>query len=234
MKNAQAVLLAARFRAEDELAAGRTPEAVAGAARAAHQILDRAIANLSDEIEKSGAVACRRGCNWCCHQHVAVLGAEAVAISQRIKGTPLEPRVHALAPQIVGRDARDRLLAKAPCPFVDPDSGCAIYEVRPNRCRAVHSRDADYCFRRYEGIQNEPVAPDKPIPVEPVEAGDAALAGLGQALDQRGISADPVELVHALVILLDDPDAGAAYAAGDDVLGAARLPGRLAKSPGAD
>ncbi|WP_395623675.1 YkgJ family cysteine cluster protein [Sphingomonas daechungensis] len=234
MKNSQAVLLAARFRAEDELSLGRTVEVVANAARATHGILDRAIANLTAEIEAIGPVACRQGCNWCCHQHVAVLGAEALAIHLRIKGTPAEQRLRTLAPEINRLSARERRRAKIPCPFVDAKEGCTIYDVRPNRCRAVHSRDADYCFRRFDGVENEPVAVDKPIPVEPVEAGDAALAGLGQALNQYGIPTEPLEMVHALFLLTTDPEAGSAYAAGDDALAAARLPQALEHSSGSD
>jgi hypothetical protein len=234
MKDAQAVLLAARFRAEDELTLGRTPEVVANAARHTHDILDRAIANMREDLDAVAPVACRQGCNWCCHQHVAVLGAEAVAVYLAIRGTPAEARVRESAPSIVNRDARERLVAKVACPFLDPLQGCTIYELRPNRCRSVHSRDGDYCKRRYEGVENEPVAADKPIPVEPVAAGDAALAGLGTALNGRGIVADAVEFVHALMLLLDDPGAAAAYAAGEDVLGAARLPRTLEQSGRAD
>ncbi|MBI1244254.1 MAG: hypothetical protein GC202_04540 [Alphaproteobacteria bacterium] len=231
MKDAHAVLLAARFRSEDALTVGRTPEITASAAMAAHEILDRAIANIATEIEEVGPVACRKGCNWCCHQHVAVLGAEALAIYLHIKGTPAEARVRASAPEIVGRDARARRLAKIPCPFVDGETGCAIYAIRPNRCRSVYSRDSEYCFRRYEGAENEPVAADKPIPVEPVERGDAAMAGLRIALDGRGIPAEPVELVHALIIFVENPDAAEAYAAGEDVLRSARLPAVLDNLP---
>ena len=234
MKDAQAVLLAARFRAEDALSLGRTPDVVAAAARTTHEILDRAIDNLRADIAAVGPVACRQGCNWCCHQHVAVLGAEAVSIYLRIKGTVAEARVRAAAPAIVAHDARARRAARIPCPFLDPSTGCTIYELRPNRCRAVYSRDAEYCRRRYEGVENEPVAADKPIPVEPVTMGDAALAGLGTALNGRGIPPDPLEFIHALLILLDDPAAASAYAEGEDVFGAARLSPPLEQSGRAD
>lgn len=218
----QAALLAARFRAEDALAGGHSPASVAAAARAAHTMFDRAWANERADVEAAGAIACKAGCNWCCHQHVAILGAEALAIHEHIAGTTLETRLRARLPALVGLDAEQRRAARTPCPFLEP-GGCAIYEVRPNRCRAVYSRDAAYCQRRYEGVREEPVDPTKPIPIEPVSLGDATLAGLGQALEARGLGADTLELLLALGILQENPDAAADYAAGGDPFAAARL-----------
>jgi hypothetical protein len=215
-------LLATRFRAEDALATGTTPETVAAAGRASHEIFDRAMANARDDIEAQGPVACRQGCNWCCHQHVTVLAAEALAIHAHIAGTPLAARLRASIPAIVGTDPKARKVARTPCPFVD-DGGCAIYALRPNRCRSVHSRDVEYCRRRYDGAVDEPVSPDRPIPVEPVALADATLAGLAQALRGRGLAVEALELVHALAVLADDPGAASAYVAGVDVFAGARL-----------
>ncbi len=215
-------LLATRFRAEDALSAATTPVTVAAAALASHEIFDRAMANLRADIEAQGPVVCKQGCNWCCHQHVTVLAAEAIAIHAHIAGTPLAARLRASIPAIVGTDTATRKAARTPCPFVD-EGGCAIYELRPNRCRSVHSRDEGYCRRRFEGAVHEPVSPDRPIPVEPVGVADATLAGLAQALRGRGLAVEALELVHALAILADDPGAADAYAAGTDIFAAARL-----------
>lgn len=218
----QIPLLAARFRAEDALAKGHTPEAAAQAALAAHTMFDRAWAAEREAVEAEGAIACKAGCNWCCHQHVAVLGAEALAIHRHIAGTALATRLQASLCAIVGIEAEARRAAKTPCPFLDA-AGCAIYEVRPNRCRSVYSRDAAYCQRRYEGVRNEPTDPARPIPVEPVEIGDATLSGLGQALRGHGLSADTLEMIHALAILAADPHAADDYARGGDPFAEARL-----------
>jgi hypothetical protein len=226
-------LLATRFRAEDALSAGTTPGTVAAAARASHEIFDRAMANLREDIEAQGPVACKQGCNWCCHQHVTVLAAEALAIHAHIAGTPLAAALRASIPAIVGTDTATRKRARTPCPFVGED-GCAIYELRPNRCRSVHSRDADYCHRRYLGVPNEPVPADRPIPVEPVATADATLAGLAQALRGRGLAVDALELVRALKVLADDPGAASAYVAGADVFRAAQLSLPLEESPPSD
>jgi Fe-S-cluster containining protein len=218
----QAPLLAARFRAEDELSKAHSAAGAAAAARAAHEIFDRAWAAERPAVEADGAIACKAGCNWCCHQHVAVLGAEAIAIHLAIQGTDLEVRLAERLPGLSGLAAGARRAAKLPCPFLEP-GGCAIYDVRPNRCRSVHSRDADYCKRRYDGVRDEPVDPARPIPVEPVELGDATLAGLGQALRTHGMLPDTLELIQALAVLQRDPRAGDDYAQGGDPFAEARL-----------
>jgi hypothetical protein len=218
----QSALFAARFRAEDALAGSHTPAAAAAAARAAHAMFDRAWANERADVEAEGSIACKAGCNWCCHQHVAILGAEALAIQDFIAGSALEERLRARLPALLGLDAEQRRAARMPCPFLEP-TGCAIYDVRPNRCRAVYSRDAAYCQRRYEGVRDEPVDPTRPIPIEPVSIGDATLAGLGQALNAHGMSPDTLELLSALAILQENPAAAADYAAGGDPFAAARL-----------
>jgi Fe-S-cluster containining protein len=218
----QIPLLAARFRAEDALSKGHTAEAASNAALAAHTMFDRAWASEREAVEAQGAIACKAGCNWCCHQHVAVLGAEALAIHNHIAGTDLERRLQASLPALVGSEAETRRAAKIPCPFLEP-TGCAIYEVRPNRCRSVYSRDAGYCQRRYDGIRDEAVDPARPIPVEPVEIGDATLSGLGQALHGHGLRADTLEMIHALAILQANPYAADDYAQGGDPFAEARL-----------
>jgi Fe-S-cluster containining protein len=228
----QAALFAARFRAEDALAAGHTPTATAAAARAAHTIFDRAWANERDDVEAQGAIACKAGCNWCCHQHVAVLGAEAVAIHQHIAGSDLEQRLRERLPGLLALDAETRRSTRTPCPFLET-AGCAIYEVRPNRCRAVYSRDASYCQRRYEGVRDEPVDPIRPIPIEPISLGDATLAGLGQALETHAIASDTLEMLLALAILQENPHAAADYAGGGDPFAPARLVLARLAPPGA-
>lgn len=226
-------LFAARFRADDALASERTPETLAAAAKAGYRTFDDALANMADDIAADGPVACKAGCNWCCHQHVSVLAAEAIAVHAHVAGTQYAERLRAAIPAIVGKDSAARAAARLPCPFLDP-GGCGIYPMRPNRCRAVHSRDAEYCRRRYEGVRGEPVPADKPIPVEPVRAADAVLAGLGQALRGRGLPVAALEFVHALAILEADPGAAAAYAAGEDVFAPARIAPPLAEPDGND
>src|SRR5262245_40191399 len=132
-----ALRTAARFRAADALAATRAP---ADAALAVMALADAAWAALRTQVERAGALACRAGCGACCHQRVAVLPAEADAIARHVLAHDPGRRARLMA----ARGERD------PCPFLD-DGACAIYAVRPLRCRGLHSRNATVCRKWPEG-----------------------------------------------------------------------------------
>ncbi len=206
-------VLAARYAAADQMSGGQGILAVAEAALAAHRVFDRVWARAFPQVDAVGAIACKAGCGWCCHQHVAILPAEAVAIARAIDGTKLAERFDGLAPTILGKSNAQRKAEKRACPFLI-DGACAVYEVRPNRCRATHSRDLDFCIARYELGHSPATKPAKSIPLEPALIGDQVLKGLGQALVAAGLDATPVELTHAIAALRRDRDLADDYAKG--------------------
>jgi hypothetical protein len=206
-------VLAAKTAAADALAAGRSAATAAEAALAANRVFDRVWARARRSVDSVGNIACKAGCGWCCHQHVAILPAEAVAVALAIDGTALAEKFDREAPAILGATNRARMKARRPCPFL-VDGSCAVYEVRPNRCRAIHSRDLGFCTARYELGQSPPGVPEKPIPLEPVLMGDQVLKGMGQALAQAGLDVEPAELTHAIAALRRHPGLIDDYAKG--------------------
>ncbi|WAS95237.1 YkgJ family cysteine cluster protein [Nannocystis punicea] len=92
-------------------------------------------------------LACKPGCNHCCHSPVGVVGAEAVLIA------------HVVARSFSAQDrlGLERRMAerKAALQSGDPQRGylcplnvggnCSVYEFRPFNCRMFHSFDADAC-----------------------------------------------------------------------------------------
>jgi Putative zinc- or iron-chelating domain len=216
-------VLAAKSAAADALSRGRTADTAAEAALAANRIFDRVWARARGSIDATGAIACKAGCGWCCHQHVAILPAEAVAIARAIDGTPLAEKFDREAPAILGTTNEARKKARRPCPFLI-EGACAVYEVRPNRCRAIHSRDLAFCRTRYELGRSPAVQPVKPIPLEPVLMGDQVLKGMGQALAQAGLDVEPAELTHAIAALRRHPGLIDDYAKGRALPPAARAP----------
>jgi hypothetical protein len=217
-------VLAARIAAADQMSGGHGILAVAEAALAAHRVFDRIWARTVPAVDAVGAIACKAGCGWCCHQHVAVLPAEAVAIARTIEGTKLAERFDVLALSILGKTNTQRKAEKRACAFLI-DGACAIYEVRPSRCRATHSRDLDFCRVRYE-LGHSPAnhRPAKPIPLEPALIGDQVLRGLGQALAAAGLDPTPGELTHALAALRRDPYLAEDYAKGRNFPAQAQAP----------
>jgi hypothetical protein len=195
--NAAALRTAARFGAKDALAATRDP---ADAALAVMAVADAAWARLRGRVEREGALACRAGCDACCHQRVAVLPAEADAIARHVRTRDPGRVARLTAP----RGERD------PCPFLD-DGACTIYAVRPLRCRGLHSRHATVCRKWPEGRLPDGV--DAAVfPPEPIALMDAALAGLGQALQEAGCDTTTLELAAAVAARLKTNDEAVASA----------------------
>jgi hypothetical protein len=179
----------AYFRARDALAGTREPAKAALAVMAA---ADEAWAALRPSVERAGyggsqrsaGLACRAGCAACCHQRVSVLPAEADAIAAHLRRSD-PARI-------------DRLTERprnAACPFLD-DGRCSIYAVRPLRCRGLHSRDAAACRKWPEG--RAATSAVGTFPHAPIALMDAALAGLGQALDEAGHGAATLDLAAAV------------------------------------
>jgi hypothetical protein len=183
-----AVRTAALFRARDALAARRDP---ADAAQAAMAAADEAWIVLRLAVERAGVLVCRAGCAACCHQRVAVLPAEADLIARHIDKHDPGRRARLAGPRAL----------HDPCPFLD-GATCAIYAVRPLRCRGLHSRDATVCRKWPEGRASAGAASDA-FPPEPIALMDAALAGLGQALREAGHDTATLELGAAVLARLD-------------------------------
>jgi hypothetical protein len=101
-----------------------------------------------------GAVACRSGCDHCCHQIVRVSAPEALAIFEHLQTTRsseelerLKEHVRMLHERSRGLSPAERLSPEHPCVFLDAGR-CSIYDVRPFACRGVNSLDAADCERR--------------------------------------------------------------------------------------
>lgn len=127
-----------------EVAVARTRiEARAVDAAASPAVRD--LAALTDELDALQAaakaafpddVACRRGCDACCHQQVGL---------SRVEAARVEAAIAALSPE--ARDALARTVARATgtdgdqpppdvCGALDADGGCQIYGGRPVVCRS--------------------------------------------------------------------------------------------------
>lgn len=113
--------------------------------RAFWKLLDQAFE------EKSWQLKCRRGCGHCCHTGVSVTQLEWDSILERVAedGIDLDnviersrktvERIRNTLDQKKDLDHVDwhRLVVNQPCPFLDDEQACIIYEDRPLDCRLV-------------------------------------------------------------------------------------------------
>ncbi|WP_394791399.1 YkgJ family cysteine cluster protein [Rhodoferax sp.] len=158
---------------------------------------------------------CRQGCSHCCHARVEALWPEvfqiagALALLVPTEQAAIVVRLQAhLAAQTEDDGQPDAPWSRRPaCPFLR-DRLCSIYTVRPATCRKTHSRDVAACQTDAALIpQSFHVA----LNTEALQAGTAA------AYRQRGLEAQPQELVQAVLQALRDPSALGRWQRGEPV-----------------
>ena len=85
-------------------------------------------------------------------------------------------------------------------------------------CGAWTSVDVDACEQSFD----DPDAPGAPVFAPGYEVASAVLAGLGKGCFDAGLDGAPLELVAALRVALEAPNAAASYVAGRPVFAPAR------------
>ncbi len=220
--------------AGERLRSDRHADAVLAIVKEAKARADRAWSAAAAAVDRAGPapIACRAGCAWCCHQAVAVLPAEALAIAAHLRRTLPEPELSRLverlptaAPRPGGEAARP--LAARACVFLEGER-CRIYPVRPFRCRGVQSRDAEICRWDAEHPGAPPSArPERAIPAPFVtlagRLADAAARGVAAACLEAGLDHANLELASGVRLALTAVDAAQGYRAGEKLFAAAAL-----------
>jgi Fe-S-cluster containining protein len=207
-------------------------ELVAGAANTAHAILREgptvsrvvelarsvtaSMSRLSEALlanAPAGSVACRAGCDHCCHQVVGITPPEAIAIVEYLRQTlsdveltRLRAHVAERVERIRGLSSSDRFSPQHPCVFLQSGS-CSIYEVRPLSCRGMNSLDATECATRLR----EPSARAEFLQLgrggksylQPIAGAHAVSAGLQLGVSELyHLDMRPLDLAHAIHLLL--------------------------------
>ena len=179
--------------------------AMSATSRLAEALLSRA---------PSGAVACKAGCDHCCHQPVGLTPPEALAIAFHLRQTLASTELTTVAARLAQRAQETRGLSSAerfspeqPCPFLERGK-CSIYEVRPLACRGMNSLDAEECETRLRDPDARAAFLARGSGgrsfMEPIRAFHAISAGLQLSLSELyGLDMRPLELTAALDLLLN-------------------------------
>ncbi len=164
---------------------------------------------------------CKSGCAHCCSDVVAAWPPEVFVVAQtmRLPGnaaflaeamSELRQRVDEMADVA---DRADYLRRKLSCVFlVERTQTCAIYPVRPLCCRAHNSLKVADCI-------TAKTVHDHMVPCDQSSEIHAAgmIAGMREAMFERGLKFYELDFFHALVFALDTPDAEERWLAGEDV-----------------
>jgi Fe-S-cluster containining protein len=106
-----------------------------------------------DAAQKGHHIACRNGCNFCCHIAVSATLVEIDLIASHVRSTWSAAATEALMTRIESTyrmTVDDRMATRTPCPFL-VEGSCSIYAVRPFACRRQVSIDASLCEKALDG-----------------------------------------------------------------------------------
>ena len=216
----EAAILGMALVIRERMAAGAGEDRAAQAAELAAVMLDKTLS----KMPQAPAIACAKGCSYCCHVTVAVSAPEVFRIARllRARADDGPSGKSSIAERARARTAgsMEALVAlRTPCPLL-VDGDCSIYDMRPLACRQFVSMDAAGCRSAYErGSSDLPFVPGA------ANAGLILRSVLMGAATSLKLQVALYELSSALNVALAEPDAEARWLAGEDALAKAqRLP----------
>jgi Fe-S-cluster containining protein len=159
------------------------------------------------------AVACRKGCDYCCYAFTSVLAPEAFLLAEKLqqrsggegfkqRGQPLRR----LDQKARGGDIR------LPCPLLE-EHLCSLHAERPLSCRKHASFTAHACHDAFDGKPTQ-----VPVNAAYLTIGTTCSVTLRAALRSLGRPVALYELSEAVATILDTPDALARWTGGEDIL----------------
>lgn len=183
---------------------------------------DQAVAAVRRRLPLAQALACAPGCARCCHLKVTVTPLEVLLLAATLRADPaalsrIKRRVKEVDKQTRGKTSDQRLALGLPCPLLDSEGRCVAYDVRPLSCAGTNSFDAEGCRKTLAKETTEPVAHDPVL----LRAASAVAAGVTEATFGSRRDGRILELVAALKIALDDPEAKSKWLRGEPVFQAA-------------
>lgn len=198
------------------------------AATLAQSLVDKSLAARPPKA----AIACRKGCAYCCHSFVGIIAPEAFrlanAMRRRSGGSPSAQLVQERCRPLLGLRPSDRIGRKLPCPLLMDDI-CSVYADRPMVCRQTTSLSFEACIDEFEDRNRQAQIPISPLHMTYV--GNTHVAMLG-ALRAVGLPSSSYELSSALSLALTVPDAEQRWLSGDNVF--RELPEAPRRSPEMD
>ena len=163
-------------------------------------------------------VACRRGCNYCCHLRVEIRPHEAFVLARHIRARMTgEQRSHTMARieanlrRITPLSREQHVRAGIACALL-VDGSCSVYDARPAACRKYFSVSVKTCRDAFDDT-SAPLSGE--LEHEQVRlAGHAVALGYAKGLEDAGYDASLYELHDVLYRALTDPRSERRYRRG--------------------
>jgi Fe-S-cluster containining protein len=202
-----------RERADARCSVARDGDAVRAQAVRMYARLEREQGEVIAALKP--ALACKRGCNYCCHQRVEIRPYEAFVLAEHVR-TKTSPKEQADVKNRIAANL-ERIKPLAPLQHTQAgiacallvDGACSVYEARPAACRKYYSLSVETCRTAFEH-------PTEPL-IGPLEddalrlAGNAVALGYARGIEESGRDATRYELHAALLDALENPKSARRY-----------------------
>lgn len=179
------------------------------ALRQAQRLIDTELKRLPHS--ERGPVACRAGCDFCCHLRVMATPAEVFALLDFLDNHLDRASFDQFARRLAETDRRLRALPEKrllttniACPAL-VNGACSGYAARPLNCRSYHSLSREACEDSFKHPEDLDKGHPELTAVAKVHEGGQA--GFIAAMDQHGYDDRQYELATALAEALEDVDA---------------------------
>jgi hypothetical protein len=212
----------------DALASGTDRAGLAALTANVTGYLEAAMAELRRYNPPPTPLACRAGCDHCCHNPITTTPLQVLAIAETLRDDLGEAALAALRrrlDQVLAAQSAEGwtawALRRPRCPLLQ-DGGCIAYSVRPFGCRGWTSLDRAACAADLarDGLE----AVSVPFYLPQAKIATSIQAGVEAGLGHAGYPADPVELAAGLALALATLDASARWLAGEPIFEAAHPP----------
>lgn len=148
-------------------------------------------------------IACKKGCEWCCHQPVFALSYELDYLNDYIKNNfnskeqkEISIRAAKKCKQFEGLQKDILMNSKFPCPLLK-DGICIAYDARPISCRIYLSMDVKTCmtfFKKPNSKTNFPALFSFPLRI-----GRMMNEGFKAALKENGVLTEEFRIEEKLL-----------------------------------
>ena len=160
-------------------------------------------------------VACKPGCNYCCHQRVEIRPYEAFILADHVRAHMTVAQQIEVKRKLTTNLAHIKPLAPLQhtqagiaCALL-VDGVCSVYEARPAACRKYYSLSVETCRTAFEH-PTEPLS--GPLEDDNLRlAGNAVALGYARGVEESGRDANRYELHAALLDALENPKSAKRY-----------------------
>jgi len=206
---------AVEFVTTSRLKKERSGEQLVNLFRKIDLVLDTKIEDWQKRRTPDEPIACRAGCDHCCHRVVFATALEAMDVMAHIyvhfsdeQKAELTTRLNAYVAAVGPQMGHDLNSLRVPCPMLE-EGRCSVYDSRPLACRSQVSLNVPTCIE----ARNDP---SRSFPTsEPESAlGKAAQQGLASGMIASGLWSEPRDFARVVALVLADPSLGSLYMSG--------------------